>query len=77
VNLISLGNQKLKTGTGTKLISSGHHRSLMEVLRLLHTLLKRKTSTGKFNRTQHIIVLDLNQVLSKIVEGFPKGVEPP
>jgi hypothetical protein len=51
VNLTGLANQKLKTGIGTRLISNGHHPSLMEVLRLLHTLLKRKTSTGKFSRT--------------------------
>jgi len=52
VNLTGLANQKLEIGIGTRLISNGHHLSLMEVLRLLHTLLKRKTSTGNVNRTE-------------------------
>jgi len=57
VNLTGLANQKLEIGIGTRLISNGHHLSLMEVLRLLHTSLKRKTSTGNVNWRHWRIVL--------------------
>jgi hypothetical protein len=60
VNLINLANQMLKTGTDIRLISNGHHLNLMEVLRLLHTLSKRKTSTGNINSMCKISVLNLN-----------------
>jgi hypothetical protein len=49
VNLTSLANQKLEIGIGTRLISNGHHLSLMEELRLLPTLLKRRTNIGNIN----------------------------